>query len=266
MDTYTLTNKSDMESIKALLPSVKEHVLKIPNDVKQVIIKDSSIFIEKKRRRPLLGICARSIVILSLMSMIVIGMLTLQSDFTRVMKFITESEVFSFVCNSATNGSSKGSMETTPMYNWIKSPSDLQIKQPDHTILYSMRNPFSVLNEFVRISSFHVARAGQTTLSFNFPSDIGKIYIADVSVKTSAGLELLVNGNFTESSHGWQGVSYAASCYIDYAYRYCYSTAYKIADSLSQTFSTKQASLLYITFRLRWDYLPSNKGMNVTIN
>ena len=159
-----------------------------------------------------------------------------------------------------------GSMETMPVYSWIKSPSDLQIKQPDHTILYSMRSPFSGLDEFARISSFHVARAGQTTLSFNFPSDIGKIYIADVSVKTSAGKELLINGNFTESSHGWRGMSYASSCYIDYMYRYCYSTAYKTADSLSQIFSTKQGSLLYITFSVRWEYLPSDKGMNVTIN
>ncbi|CAF0915108.1 unnamed protein product [Adineta ricciae] len=266
MDTYTLTNKSDMESAKALLPSIKEHVLEIPNDVKQVIIKDSSIFIEKKRRRPLLGVCARSIIILSLTAMIIIGMLISQPDFTRAVKSIMKNEVFSFVCNSPTNSDSQGSMETMPVYSWLTNPSDLQIKQPDHTILYSMRNPFSSLGDFVRISSFHVARAGQTTLSFNFPSDIGKIYIADVSVQTSAGKELLVNGNFNESSHGWQGVSYAPPCYIDLEYRYCYSTAYKTADSLSQIFSTKKGSFLYITFRLRWEYLPSNDGMNVTIN
>jgi len=136
--------------------------------------------------------------------------------------------------------------------------------RPDATILYSIRNPYSSLDNFFQITTVYIARAGQTTLSF-FAQNLYTTHIDDVSVNNSYGQQLLVNGGFENGTYGWQGLSYTSPCPYWSSYEHCYSSSSVVKDALSQTFSTTPGSILYISFKLRWTGGESSMITNVTI-
>ncbi len=138
--------------------------------------------------------------------------------------------------------------------------------RPDATILYSIRNPYSSLDNFFQITTVYIARAGQTTLSFFAQNSGYTTYIDDVSVNNSYGQQLLVNGGFENGTYGWQGLPYTSSCGGYWSsYENCYSSSSVVKDALSQTFSTTTGSILYISFKLRWTGSGSSIITNVTI-
>ena len=137
--------------------------------------------------------------------------------------------------------------------------------KPDATILYAMRNPYSSMNEFFQVTTVYIARAGQTTLSFFIQNSIYTTYIDDVSVNSSYGQELLVNGNFENGTYGWQGLSYTSTCGYWSYYEHCYSSSSGGNDALTQTFSTIPGNILRISFKLRWTGSGSSIVNNVTI-
>ncbi|UJR32878.1 hypothetical protein I4U23_020339 [Adineta vaga] len=266
MDSYTFAEKSDAAPIETLLPSIKRHVVNIPKDMQQLQIKDSTIFIKKERRHRFLTPCIRYVFLVCILLMVGMGVLMLPRNIKESVKRIMETEIINFGWNPSVNDVTRDPKTTTPEYSWNRKELSTAMPKPHYTILYSMYNPHSSLYSPVLISSIYIARAGQTTLSFGFPSGvISTIYIGNISVKNSVGQELLVNGNFTSGTYGWQGVSYISGCGYSFDYENCFRTDFKVGDTLSQTFSTTPGTVLYITFKLRWTGSSSNDGLNATI-
>jgi hypothetical protein len=137
------------------------------------------------------------------------------------------------------------------------------------TILYLSRDPGYSLSSFFQFNSVYIARSDQTTLSFFIQNNRSSTYIDDVSVNTSYGSQLIVNGGFESGNYKWQGLWSYSSCYSSY-YNYgsssnCADSRYAYNNTLSQTFSTTPGSVLYISFKLRWNGYGPGIFTNITI-
>ncbi len=122
----------------------------------------------------------------------------------------------------------------------------------DFTILYSFRDPSYGLSEFFQFTSVYIARSNQTTLSFFMQNDLGNTNLDDVSVKTSYGSQLIVNGGFDNNAYKWQGLDYVTQCYSGYSYSYCAKSKNTLNSTVSQTFNTTPGDVLNISFKLYW--------------
>jgi hypothetical protein len=140
--------------------------------------------------------------------------------------------------------------------------------EPNVTVLYSSRDPASSLNDFYQFTSVYIARSDQTTLSFFIQNNQSSTYIDDVSVNTTYGSELIINGGFDSGTYRWKGLwSYSSCSTYKYGYSYsnCADSKYAYNSTVSQTFSTTSGSILYIGFKLRWNGYGAGIFTNVTI-
>ncbi|CAF3885590.1 unnamed protein product, partial [Adineta steineri] len=98
-----------------------------------------------------------------------------------------------------------------------------------------------------------VAKAYQTTLSFFIQDGPSWTYLDDVSVTNSLGQELLVNGNFENStySYGWVGANIDQNNNAHTGQR-CHSEGTSTGHNVSQTFYTTPEAVLNISFWIKW--------------
>jgi hypothetical protein len=279
MNTYSFSEKMDEKASETLLPSAKGHMVTIPNDVQQLTIKDSTVFIGTGHSRRSMSSCFRCLIVLSVFLAVGMGVIILQPTLYHLIKVASISQTAnndfypSFYRNTpdslvAPIDSAKRTVSSTAN-EFSQNEFDLTGKQSGATILYSMRNPSASLSDFYQFISVYIARDYQTTLSFFFQSSFYSTYLDDVSVNRSSygAYPLIVNGNFENGTYGWDGVYSVERCYSSYSsiISYCHRSSSTVGSALSQTFSTTPGTKLYISFKLRWDASGSGTAIKVTI-
>ena len=127
------------------------------------------------------------------------------------------------------------------------------------TVLYSTVNPAASLPSYYQINSVYVAAAYHTTLCFFIKNGPSWTYLDDVSVTGVDGRELLINGNFENSSYtytygstqGWINANIDVGSNAHTGQHY-HKEGTSTGQNVSQTFFTTPGDILRISFWIRW--------------
>ncbi|CAF0916657.1 unnamed protein product [Adineta steineri] len=251
----------DEKSSETLFPSIKGHMINIPNDVQPLTIKDSTVFIGKNEAHRPGTLRFRFLMVAIILLGFGIGAIILRPVLYRAVRVGLIDEIMNSVCNSSLN---RGTSTASASSNVVSQTQSSTTSERRDATLFSINNPYSSLDELVQFNTVYIAHSGQATLSFFTQDDYYSTYIDDISVTNSNGDQLLANGNFENGTFGWQGLSYLATS--SYCNNRCYGSYNKVGNTLSQTFNVAPGTVLYIGFKLRWTGSGSAIRINVTIN
>ncbi|CAF1285357.1 unnamed protein product [Adineta steineri] len=232
---------------EALLPPIGGQVINIPKDIQQLTIKDGTIFIGKEHSHPLFSLC-RYLLVFGLLMVFGMGIITITSRFRQGSTLIFVNQADSSRTDSLVN------RKTTESPTTRVTTAQMTNREPNMAVLFSLMNPTASSSRYYQVSTVYIAKAYQTTLAFFIQDGPSYTHLDDVSVTNSLGRELLVNGDFENStyySYGWVGASIdrAGNAHMGQG---CHREGSSTVHNVSQTFYTAPGDILSISFWIKW--------------